>query len=83
MNKKDKLNDAANHSINNMKKLKNAELAGCYHCKSVFKASEIDETTDEGDTALCPKCGIDAVLPDSSPYKLNAKTLAELKKFWF
>ncbi|MBC7861858.1 MAG: cytoplasmic protein [Bacteroidia bacterium] len=66
-----------------MAELKKSQLAGCYYCKKTFLPSEIAETTDDGKTALCPKCGIDSVLPDTSPYKLDAETLAALRKYWF
>lgn len=36
--------------------------ASCYYCMRRFKASEIKEWVDQGLTALCPRCGIDAVV---------------------
>ena len=59
------------------------KLAGCYYCKSIFRADEIKETIDDGKTALCPKCGIDSVLFDSSNFKINSETLLALNKYWF
>lgn len=37
-------------------------FCGCYYCCRTFSASEIKEWTDRGETALCPKCGIDSVV---------------------
>jgi hypothetical protein len=39
---------------------------------------------DAGETALCPRCGIDAVLPDRLPgATLDAALLREMHAFWF
>ncbi len=78
-----KTEEASKFSIYNMQELNNSTMAGCYYCKSIYKSIDIKETTDNGKTALCPKCGIDSVLPDSSPYDLNIKTLFKLNKYWF
>ena len=78
-----KIKEASKYSIYNMAELANSIIAGCYYCKSIFKATEISETTDDGKTALCPKCDIDSVLPDSSPFQLNTETLSALNKYWF
>lgn len=43
-----------------------SERAGCFSCLASFAIAQIDEWADErcgGQTALCPRCGIDAVLP--------------------
>lgn len=77
------MKDASTYSINNMKEVQKSKLVGCYYCKKVYDAAIIVETTDNGKTALCAKCGIDSVLPDTSPFKLDASTLAELNKRWF
>lgn len=77
------MKEASDYSIYNMVEIHKSELVGCYYCKNIYMASLITETTDEGKTALCAKCGIDRVLPDTSPFKLDANTLAELNKRWF
>ncbi len=51
---------------------------GCFYCLAIYSPSEIEDWVDEpedcprgpGKTALCPKCGIDAVLPESPDYEL-------------
>lgn len=67
--------------------------AGCFHCCATFAPSEIVEWIDEppgatGEsaervTALCPRCGIDAVLPSLSYYPLTDAMLAEMHHHWF
>ena len=66
-----------------MEEIANSKRVGCYHCIQVYSPLEITVTTDNGKTAVCAKCGIDSVLPDTSPFSLDNKTLNELNKKWF
>jgi hypothetical protein len=36
---------------------------GCFCCLQTFPAAEVVDWIDDGETPLCPYCGIDAVLP--------------------
>lgn len=36
---------------------------GCFCCLQTFAASEVIDWIDDGDTPLCPYCGIAAVMP--------------------
>jgi hypothetical protein len=69
---------------------------GCFYCQALFAPSEIvdwvdwtegapeGEELDMGKTALCPRCGIDAVLPSEIPgVVLNPALLAAMHKHWF
>lgn len=40
-----------------------AASSGCFHCQSTFASGEIRQWVDDRQTALCPRCGIDSVLP--------------------
>lgn len=77
------IDEASKFSICNMPALKNATLAGCYRCISIFPPSDITETTDDGQTAMCPKCGVDSVLPDTPDFAINIDSLTRLNKRWF
>jgi 5-methylcytosine-specific restriction endonuclease McrA len=57
---------AHKHSSRNREEIKSSVLCGCFYCRQTFSADEVDEWTDDNDTALCPKCGIDSVLGDRS-----------------
>ncbi len=35
---------------------------GCFHCLQVFEATEVIDWVDDGETPLCPLCGVDAVM---------------------
>lgn len=53
-------------SINNRGKIKNNTPCGCYFCATVFEGSEITEWVNAGQTALCPHCDIDSVIPNET-----------------
>jgi hypothetical protein len=36
---------------------------GCFCCLQTFAAAEVIDWIDDGDTPICPYCGIAAVLP--------------------
>ena len=73
--------------------LTQSERAGCCYCGQFFAPAEIEDWIDgaqldtgdvaDGVTALCPRCGIDAVLPSAAPIRLDASLLAEMREFWF
>jgi NAD-dependent SIR2 family protein deacetylase len=56
--------------------------ASCYHCLQVFGLLEIHEYQDNGKTPVCPRCGIDAVIPGTVPkgdlMEMNIKMFATL-----
>ncbi len=39
-----------------------SEFCACYYCENKFLPQNIESWVDEGNTAICPKCGIDAVI---------------------
>jgi len=71
--------------------IRNSQLCGCFYCMEIFSPSAISEWVEEsedcprgpGKTAVCPKCGIDAVLPDSVEPKLTKELLKEMNQRWF
>ena len=73
--------------------LARSEKAGCFYCGAMFDPREITDwidgpqldtgSTDDGVTALCPRCGIDAILPSAAPIPLNDGVLTEMHRHWF
>jgi hypothetical protein len=49
----------------------------------IFNPAEITEWVDDGDTALCPYCGIDSVIGESSGFPITDKFLKEMHQRWF
>jgi len=73
-------------SFKNRELLQQSERAGCFYCQTTFSASEVRNWVHEKDggaTALCPRCGIDAVLPETGPNTLTNALLAEMHERWF
>jgi hypothetical protein len=66
-------------SIRNRDAVLAAQKCGCYFCLRVTTPTAIQEWADDGATALCPQCGIDALLPGVTD---KAALLAGLER-WF
>lgn len=63
-------------------------ICGCYYCLETFTSDKIVEWVDEddsgeGQTAICPICGIDAVLPFSATFPDVTGYLARMKEISF
>ncbi len=58
-------------------------VSGCYYCKRIFSPSEITEWTDDGNTAICPYCGVDSVIGESSGLPITTDVLEEMHRRWF
>lgn len=63
---------------------------GCFYCLTLFSPTEIREWIParggrRGEsTAVCPHCGIDAVLPDTIPgVDFGEPLLREMNEYWF
>ena len=76
----------------NRRLLERSESAGCICCGASFAPSEIRtwvqraERADEraqDETAACPRCGVDAVLPSAAPVLLTPRMLAAMQAYWF
>ena len=76
-------------SNNNKPELEWNELCGCFSCVKIFRSSEIndwiihDNPSDWRGTALCPYCGIDSVIGESSGYPITEEFLAAMNRYWF
>jgi hypothetical protein len=74
-----RLEDAPKAAYCNREAVEIADEASCYYCLSTFDPDAIDKYTDDGETALCPNCSVDAVLPGT----YTQAELAALHKHWF
>ena len=65
---------ASKLSLHNRSEIKEGVPCGCYFCLRIVDGGEIDEWADDGDTALCPYCTIDAIVPNETDadYLLDA-----------
>lgn len=60
-----------------------SDKCGCFYCLAIFSSNEISEWIDEENTALCPKCDIDSVLPSVAGYPLVKDFLKQMNEYWF
>jgi hypothetical protein len=78
---------AHRHSSNHRNEIMASEQCGCFYCLSIFSPGEITEWIDEVDevctTAICPHCGIDAVIGSRSGYPVSKEFLGAMRKQWF
>jgi hypothetical protein len=76
------------HSSGHRREILGSTICGCFYCCSKFPPSEIVEWIDEhqtgeGQTALCPRCGIDSVIGDRSGFDISDDFLSAMKAYWF
>jgi len=75
------------HSIRNRDELIRSDRCGCFYCGATFPPDEVREWTDDrdgvGQTALCPRCGIDSVLGSATGFPITPTFLAAMRAHWF
>lgn len=71
-------------SSNHKQQLLSDKKCGCFYCLKIFDPKEITNwIEDEDGTAICPYCGIDSVIGESSGYPITEEFLAKMQKHWF
>ncbi len=76
-------------SNNHMEALKADAVCGCFYCCKVFDPAQIetwlvaDNPRDKDGTAICPYCGIDSVIGESSGFPITEEFLKEMNRYWF
>lgn len=70
---------------NNKPQLLKDNICGCFYCLNIFNSNEIIEwiESDNPPTALCPFCGIDSVIGESSGFPITKEFLKEMQQYWF
>lgn len=61
-------------TFKNFAAVRESEIAACLYCKTTMNVEEICEYIVENveeKTALCPKCGIDVIVPDVSGFPIT------------
>jgi hypothetical protein len=75
--------EAHAHSSSHRAALLASTVCGCFYCLEVYSPSEITVWTDDEQTAICPKCGIDSVIGDRSGCPVTVEFLTEMQRYWF
>lgn len=77
------IRNAHKHSSNHRDAILESSICGCFYCCRTYPPTTIQKWTDAGQTALCPNCGIDSVIPDVAGFPLTPEFLAQMKAHWF
>ncbi|PIU04938.1 MAG: cytoplasmic protein [Methylobacterium sp. CG08_land_8_20_14_0_20_71_15] len=78
------LKAAHRHSFRHGDEVRSSPLCGCFYCLETFAPDEVVEWIDDDSTALCPRCGVDAVIGEMSGYPVgNAVFLRAMHQLWF
>ena len=75
--------DAHKPTMDNRHEIERSMECACFDCGEIYNASEVTEWTDNGNTALCPHCGMDCVLGDASGIALTSEFLNAMYRRWF
>lgn len=71
------------HPFRNRAEVLRSTVCHCFHCKRAFVAAQIRQWRDEGETAVCPHCEVDAVIGDASGYDMTPPLLEAMHDHWF
>jgi hypothetical protein len=76
--------EALKYSSNHRENLLADEKCGCFYCLTIFNPKEIlDWVEDISATALCPYCGVDSIIGESSGYPITKEFLSEMHNYSF
>lgn len=86
---------AYRYTTNNHAQIAASTVCGCCNCVAVFRPDDIvgwtglevhnmdDPQAIGQQTAMCPRCGSEAVLGDGCGFPINANFLARMNEAWF
>lgn len=67
--------------------IKKSKKCYCFYCKNTIDAEDMLKPTvqyiDGGRTAICPKCGIDSILPDAIDEEITKEIINDMYEYWF
>jgi TPR repeat protein len=80
MKKDPKLIEIYKHSSNNEIEILHSKEASCFFCRQNYSARKVNDwiNDERGVTAICPECGMDAVIGDASGVNLDKTLLKDM-----
>ena len=76
--------EAHKFSANHRSQLLNDKKYGCFYCLKIFDPQEICEWVEDiNGTAICPYCGIDSIIGESSGFPITKDYLTKMHQYWF
>ncbi len=83
----DELDQAQFASFYNRSSIQGSQMAGCFHCQTIFAAYEVsdwlDEQYEQQASAVCPRCKVSAVIGDASGYPIEEEFLTRMQQRWY
>ncbi|UBZ00898.1 hypothetical protein LDH92_04915 [Bifidobacterium animalis subsp. lactis] len=79
-------NELNSQTAHNRAMVEYSARCGCFHCGGIFAGNEVAQWLQEDDgedTALCPYCGVDAVIVGNEQYPVCMMVLSKLYMHWF
>jgi hypothetical protein len=70
------------HTRANRMEMEASEVCGCIACERIYFPSEIVQWLENG-TAMCPHCGVDAVVGSASGIPIMPGVLRRAHERWF
>ena len=83
MNEFDPVIAAHKHSSNHRDELLASQFCGCFYCLEIYSSAEIVDWVDDGQCALCAKCGIDSVIGSGAGFPITKEFLKSMNEYWF
>lgn len=86
---------AYRYTSNNYAQIQASATCGCCNCTGLFTPNDIvgwtgltlqnmdDPKAIDAQTAMCPRCGSEAVLGDGCGFPINPQFLARMNEAWF
>ena len=74
------------YCADNKSELSQDNKCGCFYCLEIFDPKEITHWCSiysENDTAICPYCGIDSIISESSGFPMTKEFLEKMNQYWF
>ena len=79
----EQLKAAHKHSSNHRDELLASDMCGCFYCLEIYNPNQIEDWVDDGQCALCAKCGIDSVIGSKSSFPISKEFLKAMHEYWF
>lgn len=85
MNKNPEFEKIFAHTVGNDLEILHSEKCSCIFCRHTINARDVQDwiSDDRGVTAICPECGMDALVGDASGYHFDHETLKDLNLAFF
>lgn len=77
------LRNAHKLSSHHREQLSGSRQCGCFYCLRIFDPKEIVDWCDNEQTAICPYCHIDSIIPDSEACPISKEFLQQMREYWF